>query len=220
MEDKEPLTIQEIVETLSNIDKDELSEREFLQQVLSTIKHIEKEDLTEENFEQISATLKQIGCVDYKTWSKEKEKQGFKMANKPIKVGASEGLLSAGVTLVEQFLFNYNRAKNGLERMTEGGEKSGWLQMWLRNSKKVLSGAKINSDLEFEFYEPTLSSEKELSEREKEEQAIKEAIMKREELKAEISSLQQQIDELQKEEATLRNSKIRKQLELNDLEEK
>jgi len=220
MEDKEALTMPEIIETLSSINKDELSEREFLQQILSTIKHMGKEDLTEENFEKISEILNQIGCVDYKTWTKEKEKQGFKMAHKPIKVGASEGLLSAGVTLVEQFLSDYNKAKNGLERMTEGGEKSGWLQMWLRNSKKVLSGAKINSDLEFEFYEPTLENEKELSEREREEQAIKEATLKKEGLKTEISVLQQQIDELQIQEVALRNTKIRKELALNELEEK
>lgn len=197
MEDKQTLTTQEIVDRLSEINKDELNERQFFQEVLSVIKDMKDFDLTEESFEEISKTLREIGCVDYKSWIEEKEKLGFKMTLKPNEQGIEEGLLATGEKYIDSYLSDYSKAKYVLGLMTEGGEKSGWVQRWLRNSQKVLSGAKVNSDREFEFYEP------ELKERKREELELIKNKDRKEELTAKVEEVKEKIESELKTESKL-----------------
>lgn len=220
MENKAKITMQEIVGRLNDINKDELSERQFFQAVLSVIKDMKDFELTEKDFEQLSSTMKQIGCVDYNTWKKEKEDLGFPMELKRNELGIQEGLLSTAERYVDQYLSDYGRAKYALGLMTEERGKPSWVQRWLENSQKVMRELKENSDQEFEFYEPELKKNGQLSGRPKEEKEVKEAPLKKEQLMVEINAIKEQINKLEIEEATLRNSKIRKELELNDLGEK
>jgi len=214
MEDKQTLTTQEIVERLIEINKDELSERQFFQEILSVIKDMKDFDLTEESFAEISKTLREIGCVDYETWMEEKEKIGFPMTLKPNDQGIEEGLLVTAESYINKYLSDYLSARSSLHLMTEGGDKSGWVQRWLRNSQKVLREEKNNSDREFEFYEP------ELRDRKREERELEERKARKSQLTLEIQEIKEQIDKLEIEEATLKNSKIRKEIELKGLEEK
>lgn len=210
MDNKQPLTIKEIVDRLSNINKEDLSEREFFQEVLSVIEDIKDFDLTEENFEEFSLTLRKIGCIDYISWKEDKLKSGYPMPEKRIETGIKQGSLSIAEKFIDQFMHDYNRAKYASTKLTEGGEKSGWVQVWLRNSKKVLTGEKHNPDIELDMYEN----------RKREQRELEALASQRGQLTKEIEEIEKQLEELRMKENELKGTLSAKQSQLKGLEEK
>lgn len=210
MEDKQTLTTQEIVDRLSEINKDELNERQFFQEVLSVIKDMKDFDLTEESFAEISKTLREIGCVDYKTWLEEKSKVEAKLRLPSVENGSRDGSLAVGARLIDSCMTDYEHSKARLNMITQDGETPAFLPMWLKNNEKILKGQKENPDITFEYQEFVEKEERELEDRK----------ARKSQLTLEIKEIKEQVDKLEIEESTLRNSKIRKEIELKGLEEK
>ena len=204
------LKIEDLLFRLEVINKDELGEREFFQEVIKVIKDMHEAGLTKEEFNEFSNKLSEIGCVDYKTWLAEKSNVRAELRRPNLESGSKDGSLSVGARLIDSCMTDYEHSQYRLNLITEKGEKSGFLQMWLRNNKKILDGEKENPDKTFENQELVESEERE----------IEEYKLKKEQLTLEIAEIEQQIDTLEIEEAQLKNRKIRKQLELNDLGEK
>lgn len=204
------LKIEDLLFRLEVINKDELGEREFFQEVIKVIKDMHEAGLTKEEFNEFSNKLSEIGCVDYKTWLAEKSNVRAELRRPNLESGSKDGSLSVGARLIDSCMTDYEHSQYRLNLITEKGEKSGFLQMWLRNNKKILDGEKENPDKTFENQELVESEERE----------IEEYKLKKEQLTLEIEEIEQQIDTLEIEEAQLKNRKIRKQLELNDLGEK
>lgn len=208
--DRPFLKIEDLLFRLEIIEKDKLGEREFFQQVLIVIKDMHKAGLTEEEFKEFSDKLQEIGCVDYKTWLEEKSKVKAELRCPAIEKGSKDGSLSVGARLIDTCMTDYEHSKVKLNMITEKGEKSGFLPMWLRNNEKILNGQKENPDKTFEDQELAEKEERELEERK----------ARKGQLTLEIKEIKEQIDKLEIEEVALRNSKIRKELELKGLEEK
>ncbi len=131
------INIKEYLEELKKIKKENLSEREFYEKVLTVISKMEDVYLTEESAEELKQTLLEIGCVDYTTWKAEKEKEGTILDNEVMGEGIRKGSISAAVSFINQLLGDYDQASFGLSFMLDGGEKHGWVQSWLRNSKNI-----------------------------------------------------------------------------------
>ena len=72
--------MEKIISKLKEIKKEELSERDFFESVIEVLSEIDETNLDnivsdEEEGKKLSEQLKDIGCVDWKTWVEEKEKK-------------------------------------------------------------------------------------------------------------------------------------------------
>lgn len=129
--------IKVFLDSLKGIKKEELDERSFYEQVLHVIKGVEHVELTPRTAEQLKTTLREIGCVNYSEWKREKEENeiGFREEETTIGAGIEKADIGTAVSFVSQLLGDYSNAIYSKSRMLDGGEKYGWVQTWLKNSK-------------------------------------------------------------------------------------
>lgn len=134
--------MEEFVSRLQQIKKEELDEREFYEQILDIIKEMENVSLTPKSAAQLKATLQKIGCMEYDDWKKQKEENGEIIEENNMGKGIEQADISTAVSFVSQFLGDYDNASFSLSYMLDGGEKYGWVQQWLKNSKELYPKAK------------------------------------------------------------------------------
>ena len=138
------IEIPEYIKRISEIKKDELTERGFYEKVLEQI--AVSEDVTLETAKLLKQTLLQIGCKKYKEWEAEKIAKGEKVESFTIGDGIEKGDIGVAVSMVSQFLSDYESAEYGQAKMLDGGEEYGWLQTWLRNSRAIEEDRNINDE--------------------------------------------------------------------------
>lgn len=213
---EEATPIEEIVNRLKEIDKKQLSEREFFQKVLSVINDINYDDFNEKNFEVIFATLKEIGCVDYKTWKASKLEKGEKISEENIGAGIDNGALSTAEHFITQFFYGYENARFILAKINGvNKEETSMVKRWLKNSQEILDDEKVQGMIDKIIEEAASESlDEEQGTREVEEQEIKEAFAEKQQLTREIEDAKQELNGLKD------NQPLNKDVKSSDLDEK
>lgn len=125
--------MEEYISKLNQINKQELSEREFYEKVLEVIAEMRHVTLTPETAEQLKSTLEKIGCMRYPEWEKEMERKGEEVVDYGMGEGIDRGDIGAAVSCIHQLLSEYKTADFGLAYMLDGGKDS-WVNTWLENS--------------------------------------------------------------------------------------
>lgn len=138
--------MQKWIEKLKEIDTQKLDERGFYEHILSIIKDMEEFDLTFKTAEELKNALKEIGCVRYEEWKKQKELNGEIIEDKSIGEGIESADIGVAVSFISQLMSNWDNADFAFRKMLDGGEKYGWVQQWLRNSQEK-SQIKSNIDV-------------------------------------------------------------------------
>ena len=147
MEKQNPLSTEQIVDRLNEIEKEKLTDRQFFYEVLCVINEIKNTELAEEDFTKISQTLNEIGCVDFETWKKEKLTKGITAPKVPMQEGIENGSLSTGAVFIDTFLIDYEHAKNALRIMASNDETGKpRLEKLLENYEAILKGIKPDLD--------------------------------------------------------------------------
>ena len=129
--------MEEFISKIKQIKKEVLDEREFYEQVLGVISGLENVSLTPETAEQLKVALQEIGCMEYDDWKKQKEENGEIIKENNMGKGIEQADISSAVSFVSQLLDDYENASFSLSYMLDGGEKYGWVQQWLKNSKEL-----------------------------------------------------------------------------------
>lgn len=219
MEEKEPVTIEEIVNRLKSINKDELTERQFFQEVMSVINDMKENDLTEENFEIFSTTLKEIGCVDYNSWLSERRSHNINVKKQIISKEIDIGAISGAELMISKLLDDYNKAQGTLRIINDNSQGKSWVEKWLKNSQDPIKAAKRKSDSEYEYIEEGLLKQKSIN-REREQAEIPNMEVTKALLKAEMEHITQKLENIKNGEMKLNKDLEEKQEEFNNLEEK
>ena len=134
--------MEEFIFRIQQINKGELDEREFYEQVLDIIKGMEYVSLTPKTAEQLKDALQKIGCMRYDDWKKQKEENGETVVENNMRKGIEQADISIAVRFVSQLLDDYDNARCSLSYMLDGGEKYGYVQQWLKNSRELYPKAK------------------------------------------------------------------------------
>ena len=134
--------MEEFIFRIQQINKGELDERKFYEQVLDIIKGMEYVSLTPKTAEQLKDALQKIGCMRYDEWKKQKEENGETVVENNMKKGIEQADISTAVRFVSQLLDDYDNARCSLSYMLDGGEKYGYVQQWLKNSRELYPKAK------------------------------------------------------------------------------
>ena len=134
--------MEEFISRIQQINKGELDEREFYEQVLDIIKGMEDVSLTPKTAGQLKDALQKIGCMRYDDWKKQKEENGETVVENNMGKGMEQADISTAVSFVSQLLGDYDNASFSLSYMLDGGEKYGWVQQWLKNSRELYPKAK------------------------------------------------------------------------------
>lgn len=123
--------MEDYINRLKQIKKGEVEERTFYEQVLTVIKDMGDISLTPETFEELKATLREIGCQTFEEWLAEKKENGIYVERKNLAEGIRSAAIPAAVTHVSQLLNDYETADFGLCFMNEYK----LIEEWLKNSK-------------------------------------------------------------------------------------
>ena len=134
--------MEEFISRIQQINKDELSEREFYERVLDIIKEMENVSITPKTAEQLKETLQKIGCMRYDEWKAQKDEKGETVVENNMGKGIEQADISTAVSFVSQLLGDYDNAIFSLSYMLDGGEKYGLVQQWLKNSKELYPNSK------------------------------------------------------------------------------
>ena len=166
--------MKEFISRIQQINKGELDEREFYEQVLDIIKGMEDVSLTPQTFEQLKTALEEIGCMRYDEWKAQKDEIGEAVVENNMGKGMEQADISTAVSFVSQLLGDYDNASFSLSYMLDGGEKYGWVQQWLKNSRELYPKAKEEIKKGIDSYLTSLKGIKaeELDEREFYEQVL------------------------------------------------
>lgn len=121
--------VPEYILKLQEINKDELTEREFYEKIIEQL--LQSEKLTPETHELLKETLTKIGYKRQDEWKKEKEEQGEKIDEITIGEGIGKAYISTAVNMIDQFLGKYESAK------TTKSLIENWLEGWLKNSQEL-----------------------------------------------------------------------------------
>ena len=217
--EEEKMTMEIIIDRLKEIDKDQLTEREFFYDVLNVIRDMNSLTFKAENFDEFSKTLEEIGCTDYNRWMIEKEKLGFKEGKRRITNKVEEGALSAAAEIIGYLVSDPENVKNRLEAITNGGDNGGLVQVWLKRSRAILNKTRISPDFDYEMEKEVFSKERENNRMNKQNE-IPNMEASKALLKAELEDIMQQIKNIEIEKSSLNKRLEEKQEELNTLEEK
>ena len=129
--------MEEFISRIKQIKKEELDEREFYEQVLDIIKEMEDVSLTPQTAKQLKVALQEIGCMRYDDWKSQKEENGETIEENNMGKGIEQADISSAVSFVSRLLGDYDNASFSLSYMLDGGEKYGWVQQWLKNSREL-----------------------------------------------------------------------------------
>ena len=129
--------MEEFISRIKQIKKEELDEREFYEQVLDIIKEMEDVSLTPKTAKQLKVALQEIGCMRYDDWKSQKEENGETIEENNMGKGIEQADISSAVSFVSRLLGDYDNASFSLSYMLDGGEKYGWVQQWLKNSREL-----------------------------------------------------------------------------------
>lgn len=146
---KETNNIEQLISRLAIIKKDELSEREFFQAVLTEINTLQYIALSEDDCKKIWEILREIGCVDYKTWKEEKWCQGKIIKDERLLAGTKNGSLVIGAGYIGNFVEKdlYSRSyKHIIDRALTRTQsysadpegKANLFEVWLRKNKEII----------------------------------------------------------------------------------
>ena len=124
--------MNEYIERLKAIKKDELDERSFYEQVLTIINDMENIELTTELAAELKTTLQEIGCMHYEDWKIEKERAGIRVKERSIEKRILKGDISAAVSIIDQFLFDPEKSRFIFSYLKERQMP----ERWLWNSKE------------------------------------------------------------------------------------
>ena len=133
--------MDEIIDRLKQIKKDELEEREFYEQVIDVIKDIDASQLSEQERESIKRTLHEIGCEDFEEWIKKKTLLGDVLDDKNLEVSINKGSLLGGVWFANNMILPYISLQGEL-RSIDQSEIKKWAEAWLNNSREISKNEK------------------------------------------------------------------------------
>ena len=135
--------MEKIISKLKEIKKEELSERDFFESVIEVLSEIDETNLDnivsdEEEGKKLSEQLKDIGCVDWKTWVEEKEKKGeiTDERRRYYASGIRYGTLEMAESMIDIFLDEKNWDKYDLYDKRMSGDVP-FIKQWLKVSKEL-----------------------------------------------------------------------------------
>ena len=130
-ERKSKKEIQDLLKELIAIGKENLDERIFCEQVLTILEKMKDFTFTDETYEELKTALKEIGCVGYNTWTKQKTMAGEKVDSD---IGAYNAeSIAAAIYYISHFLYPFEYFQGELKTL----QTNNYIRRWLECSKAL-----------------------------------------------------------------------------------
>lgn len=122
--------MEEIVSRLKDIKKDELNEREFFEQVLSVLHDIKDVEQTSENVELLQTTLREIGCVEYEEWKRQKieEHEFVDRSDWNMEQKTEHAEISLPANIISEYLTSDANSQYGLAFLEDRNFGDEWIK--------------------------------------------------------------------------------------------